>query len=82
MSTHRGASRGTHNGTHGSAFHAAVDGDLIGISPADLLERILSANRIIRAELIEILAGAGHHQDARSVRHGRARAQYQEHRHG
>jgi len=82
VSTRRCTCHGAHGRAHGSTEHAAVDGDLVGRRPADLLEGILSANGIIGAELIEILVSAGHHHDARSGRHGGARAQYQERRQG
>jgi|PersoiStandDraft_1058852.scaffolds.fasta_scaffold85729_2 hypothetical protein len=78
MSAHRGASQRAYYGANSSTFHAASDGRLVSCRAADLAKRELPAIGIVAAKLIETLACPGHHQDARSGRDGRARAEHQQ----
>jgi hypothetical protein len=78
MSAHRGAGQRAYYSANGSTFHAAFDGRLVSCRAADLAKRELPAIGIVVAELIETLACPGHHQDTRSGRDGRARAEHQQ----
>jgi hypothetical protein len=71
------ADGGADQGAHHRALHTGIGGRLISIRTTNLPLGKLPADRIVLAELIEVLAGARQHHDTRTRGQGGTRPEEQ-----